>query len=89
MDAGILIMRMMHLALSRLMQFQALSSNTESSNGAWNFGFVHIYSVRLFFFALVLLHVFVDTEEHCLQSQTVVYLIESAGRICLRLDSLR
>ena len=80
MDAGNLIVRMMHLALSRLMQFQALSNNTKSSNGAWSFGFVHIYSIWLFFFAVVLLHVFVDTEEHCLQSQIVECLIKSAGR---------
>ena len=60
-------MRMMHLALSRVIQFQALSSNIESYNGAWNVGFTYAYSAKLFF-SVALPHGFVDTEEHCLQS---------------------
>ena len=69
MDAEILIMTVIHPALSRLMQFQALSNNIESSNGAGNFGFMHFYSAWLLFLAVALLHDLVDTEEHCLQSQ--------------------
>ena len=38
---------------------QALSNNTEEGN----FSFMHFYSAWLFYFAVALLHVFIDTEE--------------------------
>ena len=42
MATGILMMRTMHLALSRLLLLHTLSSNIESYNGAWNLRFMHI-----------------------------------------------
>ena len=53
MATEILMMRIMHPALSRMMQLQALSSNTECYNGACNLGFMHTYSAWLFFFLLL------------------------------------
>ena len=65
-----LTVSMMHLVLSRLMQLQRLSSNVESYNGPWNFGFLCVFTQHGYsFFAVALLHVFVDIEEHCLQLQ--------------------
>ena len=50
-------MRMMHLALSRVIQLQALSSNIESYNGAWNLGFMYVYTPWLFVLLLLCLTV--------------------------------
>ena len=55
-----------------------ITSNIDSSDGAWNFCIMHFYSACLFFSDVALLHVVVATKEHCLQSQqTVLCLVES------------
>ena len=64
---GILTVTMIHLAVSRLIQLQALSNNIDSSNGM-EFLLHPFYSAWLFL-AVALLHAFVDTEKHCLESQ--------------------
>ena len=64
MKAGILMMKMMYPALSRMIQVQALSNSIKSYNGPWNLSFIIYLLSIVILFAVALLHFFVDIEEH-------------------------